>query len=150
MAQAFKKNLSTQPLNTLLYFGTQICRFQRTSHLPLSKGSFQETLSEPKDSVDTVVQKLNLSQTHLYELKNWKKNWSCQPASIDNISDFHLFTILPPQHTEILIPNCQPTCLDDGRRDVQQVLYEGYSTSESNAQIRSVNAILPALLKFWT
>jgi len=118
--------------------------------LPLSKGSFQETLSEPKDSVDTVVQKLNLSQTHLYELKNWKKIWSCQPASIDNISDFHLFTILPPQHTEILIPNCQPTCLDDGRRDVQQVLYEGYRTSESNAQIRRMNAILPALLKFWT
>ena len=97
------------------------------------KGSFEETLLEAKTSIDQVLEKLRLSDSHPHEVNNWENFWLDQPHNADAISDFVPFQIPPPQTQEKLVPKHRlPTRLDDGCRDVQQVLHEGFSRAEKD------------------
>ena len=112
------------------------------------KGSFEETLLEAKTLIDQVLKKLRLSDSHPHEVNNWENFWLDQPHNVDAISDFVGFQIPPHQHHQRTVTkHSLPTRarLDDGCRDVQQVLHEGFSRAEKDRRIAMMNAIIPGL-----
>jgi hypothetical protein len=111
------------------------------------KGSFEDTLLEPKTSIDAVLRKLKCNISHPHEVANWQNFWSDQLHNVESISDPIGFQIPPPQQQDKLAPKHHLACIpmDDGCRDVQPVLHEAFSRAEKDRRIAQMNAILPGL-----
>ena len=50
------------------------------------KGSFEETLAPVKISIERIIQKLNLKETHMHEVDHWENFWNAQPYEVSGVS----------------------------------------------------------------
>ena len=111
------------------------------------KGSFEETLAPVKISIERIIQKLNLKETHMHEVDHWENFWNAQPYEVSGVSHTSAFAIPPPQEPDVrLSKSILTTHVDDGNREVQQVLYAGYSQTQQSEQIQTRNALIPSTM----
>ena len=60
------------------------------------------------------------------------------------MQDMEAYKIPTPQNSAgIIARSRQPIQIDDGNREVQQVVHEGYSTSDRTAAHNTITSILP-------
>ena len=120
--------------------------FPLPHQFPLARyrGSFEETMLDQKTSIETIIQKLGLAETHPHEVLNWERFWESQPKELDDIQDIEAYKIPAPQNSAGIVERSkQAIQIDDGNREVQQVLHEGYSTSDRTAARNTITSILP-------
>ena len=93
---------------------------------------------------ETIIQKLGLPETHPHKVLNWEQFWELQPKEIDAMQDMEAYKIPTPQNSAgIIARSRQPIQIDDGNREVPQVVHEGYSTSDRTAAHNTITSILP-------
>ena len=75
---------------------------------------------------------------------NWEWFWESQPKELDEIQDIEAYKIPAPQNSAGIVERSkQAIQINDGNREVQQVLHEGYSTSDKTAARNTITSILP-------
>ena len=75
---------------------------------------------------------------------NWEWFWESQPKELDEIQDIEAYKIPAPQNSAGIVERSkQAIQINDGNREVQQALHEGYSTSDRTAAHNTITSILP-------
>lgn len=79
------------------------------------KGSFEDVLSPFKVSIERMIEKLDLKETHMHEVVHWERFWNAQPLEVSGVSLTSAFAIPPPQLLIVHVPKFLPTThIDDG------------------------------------
>ena len=82
--QKYVEEFSCEANKGIVMFPCISPAFPLPHQFPLAsyRGSFEETMLDQKTSIETIVQKLGLAETHPYEVLNWERFWESQPKGL--------------------------------------------------------------------